>query len=263
MNNFAVKASLAAALVLSSAPAIGAEFFIESRPDGSTLLVMDGAIEQGDSQRMINLIKNSPVQFMVANGMRVNSTGGSVGEALKLARIVESSGLYFRVEGSDVCASACFVLYAAAPARWVSDDAQILVHRPYLAGTPKSSSEYTGTVKTQQQATSIMRDYLQARSIPSSLIDKMMTYPSTKAHRITKGELFDGIGMLSPVVEELTLKRCGLTNTNIQTDSRNYRDDLACIGEVIYPLKSEYTRTLIGDARYEAAYSRMLDRLSN
>jgi hypothetical protein len=62
-------------------------------------------------------------------GFVVDSPGGDLNEAAKIADFIHRLGLSVAVPNGSECASACFLLFAAAPRRFAGPDAHIGVHR--------------------------------------------------------------------------------------------------------------------------------------
>jgi|GEM_PF-4660284 len=216
-------------------------------------LFLEGAIEPGDAKKLLDVIKADPVWFVALRGINVNSPGGSVREAIDLAKIVESSGMTLRVDQGKTCASACFILFASANYRWAANNAKVLVHRPYSTSMPGNSVEFAEQMEAQQKTILAMRDYLQSRSIRSSLIDKMMALPSNAAHEVTVAEVYEEFGSMSPTLEELTLRKCELTNRNIFRRGSDGERDITCIDEVLFPIKNDWLKNLIGAKTFEVA----------
>lgn len=247
--------------ILFSNRAICAEIFIKNSGTGVPQVALEGEIKPGDSSKLLSVIKSNPIDLIVTRGMIVNSPGGSVTEAIKIAKIIEASGMTLRVENKDTCASACFILFSSASYRWASDEASILVHRPYFISPPSSSAEYAKSVELQQKAMNEMRDFLQARSVPSSIIDKMMTYPSNQAYKITLSDIYQRIGSMSPTLEELTLRKCGLSNSNIFRRGDG-QADIECIDSILIDIKNDYIKNLVGLEKYEVASRKAFEILS-
>lgn len=254
-----------AAWTLLPRPSLGASFFIQNQGGTTPLFVMEGAIEVGDGDKLLALIKSNPVDTMLQKGMSLNSPGGSVSEAIKIAQIIESAAIKVRVHSGDVCASACFIIFASAPYRWASNDAEILIHRPYFEPPLRGSREYEYIVRAQQEAITDMRNYLQARSVPSALIDRMMYYPSGDAYQLTVVDIYDGMGSMSTVIEEMTLRECGLTNSNIfrrgDATQKEANEDRACISRILFSIADSWISELLGAAEYEAVRENTTERM--
>ena len=240
-----------------------AEIFIKNKGN-NPWLVLEGQIEEGDARRLISVIKSNPVDFIVLRGIIVNSPGGSVKEALALAKIIESSGMVLRVHAGDTCASACFIMFASANYRWADDQAKILIHRPYFPTAPNGSEEFSKLMRSQQEAIHEMRNYLQSRSVPSTLIDNMMSFPSNAAYEVTVQDVYERLGPMSPLLEELTMRKCGLTNANIfrRDNGPNGGElDIKCIDNVLIDLKNDWLKNLIGLDQFKPAHSEAMDRI--
>ena len=255
--------ALLVATAVFSNQAISAQIFIKNKGTGIAQVALEGEIESGDSAKLLATIKENPVDLIVTRGMVVNSPGGSVTEAIKIAKIIEASGMTLRVEHQDTCASACFILFASASYRWASDDASILIHRPYFVSPPTTSAEYSRSIELQQKGMNEMREFLQARSVSSSIIDKMMTYPSNEAYKVTVEDVYKRIGPMSPTLEELTLRNCGLSNSNIFRRSNDGSADIKCIDSVLIDIKNDYIKNLIGVEKYRAASRKAYEILTN
>lgn len=233
-----------------------ADFSFRPQKNGSVQVVLSGKIEPGDREKLIDLIRQEPKDFVGASYISLNSPGGSVLDALKIADVVEKSGLIAVVNSGDTCASSCFLVLASAQFRWQSPKAEVLIHRPYLLSQKTDLLGYNQNVKTQQAGVAAMRAFLEERSISASIIDKMMSYPSNAAYQLTPTDMREGVRYLSPTLEELTIAKCGLSNLNIFSPDRNFggkpdSDDLSCIRHFLIRLKFEFTRVVIGEEKFE------------
>lgn len=244
-------------LLFSEAP-LAAELTFRTT-DGAVNVVLEGVIERGDSRKFLQLVEDSPREFMQAANIQLSSPGGSLEEALNLARLIENSGLIATVEAGDTCASACFLLLVSAQFRWVDDNARVLVHRPYPAVARSDLEGFSQDQKGQQEVIGAMRRFLLERSVATDVIDKMMSHPSTSSHTLSAREFYSSVRHLSPALEELTIKRCGLTNRNIFTAGRDFggnpaSDDLSCIRHFVISLKFDFTESVVGRERFERVF---------
>lgn len=263
MNGIGIRAITCVFAFLASGLCFAADIYFRDKGGPAPIIVFDGDIVNGDSEKLMLLLTENPVEAILQRAMILNSRGGSVEEALKLAKIIENAALVVKLPSGNTCASACFILFASSPYRWAHSDARLLVHRPYFPDAPKDSIEHQSVLERQQQAILDMRTFLESRAVAASLVDKMMSYPSSDSHRVDHEELRTQMGFLSPLTEELTLRRCGLTNGNIFRQGREANlKNIDCIGSVLDPLRESWLRGRIGSERFRDAMMKVHSRLN-
>jgi len=81
--------------------------------DGKTIVLLSGEILEGDAESLKTAIKTANDAGKLVSGVRLNSPGGNLLEALKLADVVRYAKVATNVSGNATCASACFLVYAA------------------------------------------------------------------------------------------------------------------------------------------------------
>lgn len=237
---------------VSSLPTSAAN--IHKTSPASSSIHIDGAIQSGDAERFAVLASQAYYGLVVSN-VEIDSLGGDLNEALRLASLIDGMKLRLTVKKGGLCVSACFFLYVAAYDRtawYVRDDgvlpheqerkakhpAQIYgyvgVHRPYFATSEISSSS---SVVKQEDLMSKVRKYLAEKGVPQSLIDTMMSRPSNDVYWLKEKDL-DMLGNYSPGVEEVMIQRCGYrrTATTVGMESEKLITYLnqtsSCISEV-------------------------------
>src|SRR5690606_29286483 len=128
----------------------------------------------------------------------------------------------------------------------------------YFSSPSATMNEYLTESAYQQKAALGMRQYLESRSISAYLIDRMMRNSSIERYVLTPANMDKHMGNLAPNLEELTIGRCGLTNSNIFTDGRDFGGvDLPCIRSILIPIKAEYVKSIVGNERYTDALKRL------
>jgi hypothetical protein len=128
-----------------------------------------------------------------------------------------------RGNSNCVCASACFLIWAAGAG--VNQQGSrgtevpgalrmklsILIHRPYFeaseyAKLPRidARSQYEGTQK-------FVSDYLREMEVPDAIIRRMFSIPSNELSPLTREEVatMDARALWPPYLEELYIARCG------------------------------------------------------
>lgn len=131
------------------APAIAADFSWETNEYGNRQLAFRGPIEEGDAQRLLGFLafgngcqnecQLDTGEYSRAGYIALDSPGGNVREAIKIAKYVEESGLGVFVPADATCASACFLIYVSAPMR--ASSGKVIVHRPYFDMTKMTGGQ--------------------------------------------------------------------------------------------------------------------------
>ena len=93
----------------ASAPAMDVQ--TTTTRSGAPVLLLQGRIVGGDAKRLRAALQGEGRVALFV----LNSPGGSVLEAQEMAKLIRASGAPALVPGNAVCASACFMLLAAAP----------------------------------------------------------------------------------------------------------------------------------------------------
>ena len=133
--------------------------------EGGVAVVGTGPITSGDRAKLVALLDGLPLATP-AKVLLLNSPGGSVLEAERLAGTIRSSGLPIALVDNSVCASACFLLFAAAPRKLVEAGSRVGVHSASL-----DAKENVGTMA----ATTAMARDASGYGVPASVIGRMVT----------------------------------------------------------------------------------------
>lgn len=92
-------------------------------------VLLEGTIDAGDATRMIKELDALPD---LPQTVYLNSTGGSVADALELGRHLHYTGVNTALRSGDICYSACPYLLAAGHTRDIPEDASVGVHQHYF-----------------------------------------------------------------------------------------------------------------------------------
>lgn len=188
---------------------------------GKSKLNIVGEIRPGDAER----VAQSAIEQVTMNkrkiaSVRVNSPGGDVAEAIRIADLVAGMKPDVYVANGGVCASSCFLIFLAGYERiasWVRDDGSmptpekrasrfglVGIHRPYLK-TPSADLE---SVRKQEELMRRFRGHLASKQVPQYLVDEMMARPSNDIYWLRDRDL-ELIGPCSAGDEEALIARCG------------------------------------------------------
>jgi hypothetical protein len=145
----------------------------------SVLIVAQGPIVLGDAARLTTFVQSLPPGDRVI-GFAVDSPGGTIVEAGQIADLINKRGLSVAVPSESQCASACFILFAAAPRRFAGPDALIGVHGANDVGKDDWNSMAVTTVVARA-----LREY----GVPPAIIGKMVTTEPNRMEWLTPEDL--------------------------------------------------------------------------
>jgi hypothetical protein len=130
----------------------------------NTVLALDGAMGFGVSREIERLLDQHPQIQQV----RLNSIGGRIGEAKRLAALIIERQL--STATTSHCLSACVLAFAAGTERVISPTARLGFHQPAFPGW--SEAERAQEIAAERQ------DFL-ARGIAPGFVDQALATPST------------------------------------------------------------------------------------
>lgn len=102
------------------------ERLVLTQPDGTWQL--EGMIAPGDAERIIGQLSEGEAPERLV----LNSSGGSVQDALALGRHLRRAGVAIDMGAEDVCLSACPYLLAGGTERVVDAEARVGLHQHYF-----------------------------------------------------------------------------------------------------------------------------------
>lgn len=137
-----------------------------------------GQIQLGDDRKLHDFVGGLPAASSMV-GIVLNSPGGNLLEGVRLAITVASSHVNSAVV--NVCASACFLVFAAGLNKIVFDNARLGVH---------SASDLDGGESELSQATTTrMARLAAALNVPAPIVAKMVTTPPDQVAWLSRSEL--------------------------------------------------------------------------
>ena len=138
-----------ASLVVARQPARAMDFFTVNTNDGRLLLVAQGEIKEGDDRRLHEFVARLPAQTKLF-AIGLDSPGGNLREGVYLANSIHSTGLPTIVSSRGMCASACFLMFAAGSTRMASINARIGVHNASADGEDNGPAQAVTTLMARQ-----------------------------------------------------------------------------------------------------------------
>ncbi|MDF3933388.1 hypothetical protein [Pseudomonas citronellolis] len=136
---------------------------VQNKNLGLTLAVrVTEDIAPGDYERLLQGLKDNPGKFARKIAL-LDSIGGSLGEAIKMGRLLREAGFDTWVPRNSICQGTCVYLLAAGHARQVRG--YVGLHRPYFPGGDSWLAD--GASRYSPAA------YLREMDVPLSLLDDM------------------------------------------------------------------------------------------
>jgi hypothetical protein len=171
-------------------------FKVIAPDEGRPALSLSGEILPGDTARVLPwLIRLS--EGNIAPRLFLSSPGGNVLEATRLANLIHETGMPVFVQAGDMCASACFLLFAASPRRHASPQAMIGVHSASFEGNENGDSLMLDTAMARKA---------HAFGVPPDVIGRMVTTEPSDMAWLTADEL-----------KEMDVREIGATQREVST----------------------------------------------
>lgn len=204
-------------LVLASANACAAQFYKSCWPAGvfgdkeACFLRLKGEIQQGDAA-VLRKILSVQKDVYAFGELRLDSPGGDVAEALKIAKVMQEWIGRATVDDDSICASACFLVWVASPMHGMAFGDQkpvprIGLHRPYLSPEAYQTLSPAFLAKRQSEIMAQTRAFLEEQNLSRRLVDEMMRRPSNDVYWLTVKDLKE-IKADSPYLEEMLVVEC-------------------------------------------------------
>jgi hypothetical protein len=192
---------------------------------------LSGSIESGDTEKLAKFLRTlkTPIFAVV-----LNSQGGDVDEAIRIAALIKFAWVGTEVQSEKLCASSCFFLFLAGSGRIASPDffkqpeelealnalaRQASVNRklelPGFVGLHRPFYTTASNIEKHQSAMmERVSAHLKKQMISSRLIDAMMSHPSNDVYWLTDLDLNE-IGQYPPEQEEVFIQRCGYDRNSV------------------------------------------------
>jgi hypothetical protein len=177
---------------------------------GVPILYISGQIKQGDTDKLIELLRSDLESAPRITDVWLNSPGGDLSEAIRTGGLLEKLGYTAVVPTGATCASACFFVWVSAPARLAPGT--LIIHRPYF-NMRDSSVPASGFEERYRITSENVYQYLRQRNVPANLIDRMMKVSSADGYTLTDDDKLS-IGFMSPARTEYMVQNCGLPDAS-------------------------------------------------
>jgi hypothetical protein len=163
------------------AKASAAVLLEETLRNGHIVLHLTGRIDSRDAALFDAAVGKLTGASKRIDVVSLNSTGGQLGEGALIAGVIKALRLATRVEDGAVCASACFLLFAAGEPRTAHPNSFIGVHKA-------ADNDGRETYKSRE-VTRAMVEFARQLGVPSTITDKMGRTPSDSLEWLSARDL--------------------------------------------------------------------------
>lgn len=146
---------------------------------GHINIFVSGEIKSGDFRKFRKAIAHYIDAGFTIDTILLNSAGGAVVDAVGMAFTIKSSGADTAVGKDQLCASSCFMLFAAGNNRYLIDSSKVGVHQISFGGQSNLSSLGLSVQ---------MSDIYDLFHIPESISYRMLKTPPSQVYWLTSSD---------------------------------------------------------------------------
>lgn len=182
---------------------------------------MHGQIVEGDANKLLAIVSVKPKTTDIYRWLVLDSPGGDVREALKLARVVRDAMLstqnYSAAPSANnwgkniyVCASSCVIVAMAGVERafWLHKGGGLGLHRPYIQNSSIQNISPSSLAEAQNQVMRSVREYFVGEGMSQRLIEEMMNRSSKDIYWVTTQDVLLDFPHTSVWYEEMLIAQC-------------------------------------------------------
>ncbi|WP_126975262.1 COG3904 family protein [Frigidibacter oleivorans] len=147
---------------------------LEFSADGTAVTLL-GQIAEGDADRFAAYLQERRDAGARATLLRLDSSGGSVADALEIGRATRAAGMATEVAEGAVCLSACPYILAGGVERRVAEGGRVGVHQHYF-GENSILPAFLAVEDVQRGQAAVM-DYLDRMGVDPMLMRDALTTP--------------------------------------------------------------------------------------
>ncbi len=153
---FIVAVFVLAALTLAAAPVAAMTFKYGTTGDGLKVVIAMGEIRRGDARRLQRALERAERDRHGTKRLYLESEGGQVAEALKMAEVITAIGVSTIVRKGKFCASACAsILFVAGRYRTVEQGGLLGIHSCYDTRSGRPVTECNAVISAHADAVGV------------------------------------------------------------------------------------------------------------
>jgi hypothetical protein len=181
--------------VLSSAVGQAAEVGLSRQaiagahpPVAVAAVIISGQIVEGDAKKVAALLDDAKRTDDGHQILRllINSSGGLVGEAMEIGKLVRKNGVEVFIPQNTSCISACILILAGGVIRTING--QVGIDHPHFL---KAAGPGDDVPKLLADTKKITRDYFKSMGVAEDLADVMFSLPDGDVRFLRNDELLN------------------------------------------------------------------------
>jgi hypothetical protein len=157
--------------------------------EGHATIRISGQIGPGDADVFMKDLAQSKAAGKPVETVELNSTGGKLIEGATIAAAIKRGKIATSVDSGAVCASACFLAFAAGNAKFAGPGALIGVH--------KASEKGGRETELSGEASRSMGRFARELGVPSWIVDRMLATSPKKIAWLAPQDL-QSMGVTTP-----------------------------------------------------------------
>ena len=198
-------------------------------------LLVEGAIQRGDFDKLRSYLADRVVFEKIRRGVFLASPGGEVMESIKIGYLLRALNLRtllpglptdqtnliragdLRRPGNYLCGSACLFLYVAGIDRNPPRAGRLGIHRPVVKvryNLPTSQEAKAVATRGIEDAIGF---YLRQMNVPDRLAQFMFSIPNDKIHWLTESEFSEFVRWTSPEFTQELRRDCAALLQDVQS----------------------------------------------
>lgn len=169
-----------------------------SREEGTTRMSAIGRIDPGTAPLLDSFLEGEGAGVET---LYLHSPGGSVSDAIAMARAVREAGLSTVVPEDGYCASACPLLFAGGVEREAGDNSWVGVHQVYSVELPGMARDLDRSISDIQSTSADAQELLVEMGVDPRVWIHAMRTPPAELYVLTPAELTD-LDLVTPPASE-------------------------------------------------------------
>jgi len=168
---------------------------------------ISGSIQKGDYERLIAFIRKQPTSAFIGLAfVELDSTGGNVAEAMRIASLIKL--LYPSIGVVGQCASSCLLLWLSGASRLATSTNRVGIHRPTLPQEELTSIPLAKLEDNFKKFNETFKEFVLQQGLPMSLYERLLSTESGDIYWLSAADL-KLIGTSPPYFAEKEKAICG------------------------------------------------------